>query len=90
MFHCLLLLSMYIMSKVCSAFLVSKNTEVIIPYNRPTSVKQRKRQVGRSVGGSHRSQHGGHIRSLLANHSTEFKVLLSDLLGNGEVYKTAH
>ena len=59
-------------------------------YNRSTSVKQRNRQVERSFRGSHRSQHGGHIRSLVANHITEFKVLLSDLLGNGEAYKTAN
>ena len=59
-------------------------------YNRSTCVKQRKRQVERSFRGSHRSQHGGHIRSLVANHITEFKVLLSDLLGNGEVNKTAN
>ena len=44
----------------------------------------------RSVAGSHRSQHGGRIRSLVANHITEFKVLLSDLLGNGEVNKAAN
>jgi len=54
-------------------------------------VKQRKRQVERSFTGfPHRSQHGGHIKSLVANHITEFKVLLSDLLGNGEVNKTAN
>jgi len=59
-------------------------------YNHSMSVKQRKRRVERSFRGSHRSQHGWHIRSLVANHITEFKVLLSDLLGNGEVYKTAN
>jgi len=32
----------------------------------------------------------GYVKSLVANHITEFKVLLSDLLGNGEVYKTAN
>ena len=32
----------------------------------------------------------GNVRSLVANHITGFKVLLSDLLGNGEVYKIAN
>ena len=32
----------------------------------------------------------GNVRSLVANHITEFKILLSDLLGNGEInpYRT--
>jgi hypothetical protein len=67
-----------------------KKLDKIEWYNRSTSVKQRKRLVERSFRGSHRSQHGGHIRSLVANHITEFKVLLSDLLGNGEVNKAAN
>ena len=52
---------------------IKHSTPKEINSDRSTSVKQRKRRVERSVAGSHRSQHGGHIRSLVANDTTEFK-----------------
>ena len=56
-----------------AALVTGLSNRTTTSYNRSTNVKQRKRQAGRSTGGSHRSQHGGNIRSLVANHITEFK-----------------
>ena len=44
-----------------------------------------KKQVERSFGVHTGHNTAGNVRSLVANHITEFKILLSDLLGNGDI-----
>ena len=45
----------------------------------------REKRVERSFGVHTGHNMAGNIRSLVANHITEFKILLSALLGNGEI-----
>jgi len=45
----------------------------------------REKRVERSFGAHTGHNTAGNVRSLVANHITEFKILLSDLLRNGEI-----
>ena len=49
------------------------------------TLRERKKRVERSFGVHTGHNMAGNVRSLVANHITEFKILLSDLLGNGEI-----